>query len=321
LCEPVHKKFEVVRLVAIRKDVLAQLGKSQVVNLPKLWRTESDRAHQLFRSAQRIYCRSFPEEERESGRVVHGYINDEVAGENHPDSFNYLVAMKAGRVVGMSSFDVLTSGEIPLTFWGYVATAESVRRTGVATELVSAMVAESEAHCASVGSALRSFFLEVEKPDFSSDEMRNVARPAFHHTRSGAGAMIVVDHSGKPHLVYYAQPGMEQTASGRTANRVELLPVVSLVEAGVQVPFDIEPNTVIQSGRLVSGTSGLPVLSAETALGIVKTIMGSYGETYDFAAKQIAAILRSVEKSLDRSRNGSVYVVPILDTRTLEFER
>jgi len=49
--------------------------------------------------------------------------------------------------------------------------------------------------------------------------------------------------------------------------------------------------------------------------------MGSYGETYDFAAKQIAAILRSVEKSLDRSRNGSVYVVPILDTRTLEFER
>ncbi len=312
-------------MVAVRRDVLAQLRgaatKSDIVNLPRLWRTEADRAHKLFRDAQRLYCRSFPEEERESGRVVRGYIRDEVAGENIPDSFNYLVAQRNGRVVGMSSFDVLASGEVPSTFWGYVAVTESVRRTGIATDLVSAMVSESDAHCASVGSALRCFFLEVEKPDFSDDFMRNVARPNFHHTRSRAGAMIVIDHSGRPHLVYYAQPGLEQTKSGRCANRVELLPVVSLVERGVQVPFDIEPNTIITEGRLVGSTSTLPTTSAETARGIIRTILATFAESYDFAARQIGDISRSVDRSLDRSRDGQVYVVPILDTKTLELER
>jgi len=290
----------------------------EVIDLVDMFREDHPKYDHFFKQAQDLLEGSFPENEREDGETILRRISD-FTKEKNPDwvSCN-LIAIINESVRGLMYGEILpTKNKGFVGFGGDGAVEPSVRREGIGKILEESFFNKCISFAQTNNYKRGVFFGEVEKPDSSDDQMRNVIRPKHHHTALGLGAAVIIDLEGTVKALPYAQPGIS-----RGAPEVNLLACFTPfnVKKGAVDKMALEPGTVIGlDGKLLEDKARLPQLKPDFVIEYIRTVLiDSYAkdsETCD--REQCQNILKRVESSL--KHHEQVFLVPISDTKHIDY--
>lgn len=162
----------------------------------------------------------------------------------------------------------------------------------------------------------------VEQPatDYS-DMMRDCTRPRFHQTGTGMGAATFIDKkTGEMTPAPFAQPGIIET-HGVAPMPVPIVVGITPIEKGALRKIKAQPETVVSpSGKIMRGISECTVLGAGEFSKITDGMFYDYRDAAEgiYDPHQIDDIHERLYRSLERADSGSIFIVPLNDTRHLK---